>query len=245
MTGAANGLGRAIAEGLLAAGAQVVAVDVAEPTHFAGRAAVLVVVGDVSDPALADRAVGAGVERFGRVDILVNDAAEYPDGGLVDMPLEAWKRVWEVNVTGCFLLSRAFVRHRLATPPTDGVIVNISSGSARSPRPGGGAYAASKAAIESLSRTHAMELGPHRIRVNVVAPGYIDVRGWSDAHPDRASPALRRRLVAGIPLGEAGRPNHIADAVCFLCSPKAQHISGAVLDVDGGSLAGRFRLSPG
>ena len=87
-----------------------------------------------------------------------------------------------------------------------------------------------------------MELGPRGIRVNVVSPGYIDVRGWSDAFPDRASDELRAALVEPIPLGRAGRPHDVAEAVLFLCSDEAAHISGAVLDVDGGSLAGRFAL---
>jgi 3-oxoacyl-[acyl-carrier protein] reductase len=93
-----------------------------------------------------------------------------------------------------------------------------------------------------LSKVLAMELGPHGIRVNVVSPGYIDVRGWSDAFPDRASEELRAGLVRSIPIGRAGRPVDIAQAVLFLCSEAASHISGAVLDVDGGSLAGRFSL---
>ncbi|HVA20645.1 MAG TPA: SDR family NAD(P)-dependent oxidoreductase [Candidatus Micrarchaeia archaeon] len=245
VTGAANGLGRAITEALLAAGARVVAVDATTEDRYAGRDGVVTVGGDVADPSVGERSLAVGVERFGRVDLLVNDAAEYPDGGILEMDPAAWQRVWDVNVTGLFHMTRAFVRHRLATSPTTGAIVNVSSGSARSPRPGGGAYAASKAAVESLSRTHAMELGPHGIRVNVVAPGYIDVRGWSEAHPERAPEALRAQLVAQIPLGEAGRPGDVADAVCFLCSRQARHVSGAVLDVDGGSIAGRFQLRRG
>ncbi len=245
VTGAANGLGRAITEAFLDAGARVVAVDMVRLDRYQGRDAVVAVIGDVADPGLGERAIAAGAERHGRVDWLVNDAAEYPDGGLLDMDEAVWQRVWDVNVTGLFHMTRAFVRHRLAGPPGGGAIVNISSGSARSPRPGGGAYAASKAAVESLSRTHAMELGPHGIRVNVVAPGYIDVRGWSEAHPERAPEPLRQRLVSQIPLGEPGRPSDVADAVLFLCSARARHITGAVLDVDGGSLAGRFSLHPG
>src|SRR5207245_6723815 len=112
-------------------------------------------------------------------------------------------------------------------------VVNISTGSARNPRPGGAAYSASKAAVETMSKVFAMELGPQGIRVNVVAPGYIDVRGWSDAYPDRAPEELRAALVAGIPLGTAGDPRDIAAAVLFLASDEAAHISGAVIDVDG------------
>ena len=83
------------------------------------------------------------------------------------------------------------------------------------------------------------------MNVNVVAPGYIDVRGWSDAFPNRATDELRASLVRSIPLGRAGEPTDIAEAVLFLCSDAAAHVSGAVLDVDGGSLAGRYALTEG
>lgn len=122
--------------------------------------------------------------------------------------------------------------------------MNITTGSVKSPRPAGGAYSASKAALETLTKVAALELGPHGIRANVVSPGYIDVRGETDAHIDRASDELRAKLVSAIPLGRAGRAEDIANAVLFLCSPVAAHINGAVLDVDGGSLAGRFSLDP-
>lgn len=93
-----------------------------------------------------------------------------------------------------------------------------------------------------MSKVFAMELGPHGIRVNVVSPGYIDVRQWSDAFPDRAPEELRAALVGSIPLGQAGHPADIAHAVLFLASREAGHITGAVLEVDGGSNAGRFAL---
>ena len=146
-------------------------------------------------------------------------------------------------MTGAFQFMQAFARHA-AEAGTAGAIVSISSGSARSPRPGGAAYSASKAALETMSKVFAMELGPHGIRVNVVAPGYIDVRGWSDAYPDRAPGDLRAELVRAIPLGAAGQPGDIAAAVLFLASEQAAHITGAVLDVDGGSIAGRYGLRP-
>jgi 3-oxoacyl-[acyl-carrier protein] reductase len=193
---------------------------------------------------LAERVVGTAIGRFGDLDLLVNDAAAYPDARLVDMEPAAWRRVFDVNVTGVYLMCRAFARHRIAAGG-GGSIVSISSGSARSPRPEGAAYAASKAAVETLSKTLALELGPHGVNVNVVAPGYIDVRGWSDAYPDRATDDLRAALVRSIPMGRAGDPRDIAAAVLFLCSDAAAHVSGAVLDVDGGSMAGRFSLPEG
>jgi 3-oxoacyl-[acyl-carrier protein] reductase len=141
------------------------------------------------------------------------------------------------------MLTQAFARHCAARGATGAAVVSISTGSARSPRPGGAAYSASKAAVETMSKVFAMELGPLGIRVNVVAPGYIDVRGWSDAYPDRAPGDLRAALVRSIPLGQAGDPRDIANAVLFLASAQAGHITGAVLEVDGGSGAGRFALS--
>jgi NAD(P)-dependent dehydrogenase (short-subunit alcohol dehydrogenase family) len=146
-------------------------------------------------------------------------------------------------VTGAFVTSQAFARRCVESGIESASIVNITTGSVRSPRPAGAAYSASKAALETLSKVLAMELGPHGIRVNVVSPGYIDVRGWSNAFPDRASDELRAALVRSIPLGRAGHPLDVAQAVLYLCSEDAAHISGAVLDVDGGSLAGRYRLS--
>ena len=241
MTGGSNGIGRAITKALTDAGGSVVVCDLADSGYFAGQPGVLTLTGDVAEPGLADAAVGAAVDRFGRVDILVNDAASYPDGTLLEMTPQAWERVFSVNVTGSFMMMQAFARH-CVRGGTAGAIVNISTGSARSPRPGGAAYAASKAALEIMSKVFAMELGGHGVRVNVVAPGYIDVRGWSDAFPDRAPDELRQALVQSIPLGVAGHPADIAAAVLFLASADAAHISGAVLDVDGGSGAGRYAL---
>src|SRR5262245_47901123 len=243
VTGGSNGIGRAIAAAFLEEGARVGILDLEEPTAFAGRDDVVSIVGDVADPEVARAAVALAEDRFGRVDVLVNDAASYPDASVVDMPIDDWRRVFEVNVTGALATMQAFARHCAARGTESASVVNITTGSVRSPRPEGAAYAASKAALETLSKVAAMELGPRGIRVNVVSPGYIDVRGWSDAFPDRASDALRQALVAGIPLGRAGRPQDVAQAVLYLCSDEAAHVSGAVLDVDGGSLAGRFTLA--
>jgi 3-oxoacyl-[acyl-carrier protein] reductase len=242
VTGGSNGLGRAIARGFADEGARVMICDLVDSGYFAGNPAVGTVTGDIGSPGLADEVIAAAVSRWGQADILVNDAASYPDGTLLEMPGEAWDRVFRVNVTGTFLMTQAFARHCVDRRAEDAAVVSISSGSARNPRPGGAAYSASKAAVETMSKVFAMELGPHGIRVNVVSPGYIDVRQWSDAFPDRAPEELRAALVRSIPLGQAGHPADIARAVLFLASRDAGHISGAVLEVDGGSNAGRFAL---
>jgi 3-oxoacyl-[acyl-carrier protein] reductase len=242
VTGGSHGLGRAIAQGFAAEGGRVMICDLVESGYFAGNPAVATVTGDIGRPGLADEVIAAAVSRWGRVDILVNDAASYPDGTLLEMPGEAWDRVFRVNVTGTFLMTQAFARHCVSRRAQNAAVVSISSGSARNPRPGGAAYSASKAAVETMSKVFAMELGPHGIRVNVVSPGYIDVRQWSEAFPDRAPAELRAALVRSIPLGQAGQPTDIAHAVLFLASRAAGHITGAVLEVDGGSNAGRFAL---
>jgi len=242
VTGGANGLGRAIAGAFLDEGARVGILDLAEASFFNGRDDVAAIVGDVADAGVVADCVQAVANRFGKVDMLVNDAAAYPDASTLEMPVEEWRRVFDVNVTGPFAACQAFARHCLERAAEGASIVNITTGSVKSPRPDGAAYSASKAALETLSKVLAMELGPHGIRVNVVSPGYIDVRGWSDAFPDRASEELRAGLVRSIPLGRAGHPLDVAQAVLFLCSEAAAHVSGAVLDVDGGSLAGRFTL---
>lgn len=242
VSGGSHGIGRAIAAGFAGEGGQVVIADLATPDFFSGDPQVAGITGDIAEPGFAEQVLDAAVRRFGKADILVNDAAAYPDGTLLDMPAVAWERVFAVNVTGTFMLTQAFARHCVARGATGAAVVSISTGSARSPRPGGAAYGASKAAVEIMSKVFAMELGPLGIRVNVVAPGYIDVRGWSDAYPDRAPEDLRAALVRSIPLGQAGDPRDIANAVLFLASAQAGHITGTVLEVDGGSNAGRFTL---
>jgi NAD(P)-dependent dehydrogenase (short-subunit alcohol dehydrogenase family) len=243
VTGGSNGIGRGIVRALLDSGARVAVLDLAEHDAWRQDERVHTIVGDVADPAVATGAVERAIERFGALEILVNDAAAYPDALITSMPVDDWRRVFDVNVTGPFCTIQAFARHRIATGG-GGAIVNITTGSVQSPRPAGGAYSASKAALETMTKVAALELGPNGIRANVVSPGYIDVRGETDAFPDRASDELREALVASIPLAKAGRAHDIAQAVLFLCSPAAGHISGAVLHVDGGSLAGRFTLSP-
>jgi NAD(P)-dependent dehydrogenase (short-subunit alcohol dehydrogenase family) len=241
VTGGSNGIGRSIVRHLRGAGVRVAIADLVAHEGFADDAGVASFTGDVGDPATATAAVERTIDRFGDVHLLVNDAASYPDALLTEMDVEQWRAVFDVNVTGPFCTIQAFARHRVEHGG-GGSIVNITTGSVESPRPAGGAYSASKAALQTLTRVAALELGPYSIRANAVSPGYIDVRGETDAFPDRASDELRAALVTSIPLQQPGRASDIAEAVLFLCSDAARHITGTTLHVDGGSLAGRFTL---
>src|SRR6185437_15258392 len=131
VTGGSNGLGRAIARGFADEGARVMICDLVDSGYFAGNPAVATVTGDIGRPGLADEVIAAAVSRWGQADILVNDAASYPDGTLLEMPGEAWDRVFRVNVTGTFLITQAFARHCVDRHAQDAAVVSISSGSAR------------------------------------------------------------------------------------------------------------------
>ena len=245
VTGGSNGLGRAVVDALVGAGARVGVLDLVDTGAHAGDDRVLTVVGDVAADGAAASVLAAVEARWGPAGILVNDAAHYPSAGLLEMDVADWRRVFDVNVHGVFLACREFLGRALAAGLPGGRIVSISTGSVRSPRPRGAAYAASKAAVETISATLAMEFGPLGFTSNVVSPGYIDVRGWSTANPDRATDELRAALTASVPTGRAGRPEDIANAVRFLCLPDSDHVNGAVIAVDGGSGAGRFAMPVG
>ncbi len=242
VTGGANGIGRAVVQAFLAAGADVLCIDLADPPAGMAGPHLAALRGDVADPALADRAVAEAVRRFGNLDVLVNDAAAYPDATILDMAPDEWRHVFDVNVTGPFMLCQAFARHRIEAGG-GGRIVSISTGSTRSPRPAGAASPPPSRRSRRCRASWRWSSGRTGSRRTSSSPGYIDVREWSDRHPDRATPELREALVRSIPLGRAGDPGDIAEAVLFLCSDAAAHISGAVVDVDGGSLAGRYTLA--
>ena len=239
ITGAGHGIGRAISEAFARDGEAVVVADragerareVAEAIGTEGGAALAVEV-DVRDAAAVEQAVQQAMERFGRIDVLVNNAGIYPNTLVVEMDEAEWDAVFDVNVKGMFLVSRAVARRMIARGE-GGRIVNISSGSARSGRIGAAHYCASKAAVEMFTKVLAMELAPYDIVVNAVAPGLIEVPDWSlkEAYIDA--------MVAATPLGRIGQPEDIARAVRYLASPEATFITGTVLGVDGGSMAGR------
>ncbi|WP_420638124.1 SDR family NAD(P)-dependent oxidoreductase [Candidatus Poriferisocius sp.] len=232
VTGAGQGIGRAISRRLAADGYDVVAVD---RDGDAVRETAEMVTGDwrrcdVADPA----SVAALAESLDRVDVLVNNAGIWIFADLAGTSSDDVRRVLEVNVMGVFHCTQALAP--LMGPGS--CIVNLSSNASFSNSPGIGIYPPSKAAVESLTKQTALELGSRGIRVNAVGPGMIQTEG-TQANYEGDRGAQRARAV---PLGRTGWPEDIADVVGFLASDDARYVTGQVLYVDGGLSAGRAAL---
>lgn len=247
MTGATGRIGAAIVAEFLALGDHVVTSDVDASLldeftqSLAGSGGqVTAIAADVTSEADVERLAGQAADAAGRIDVLVNCAGIFPNAFVVDMDIAEWDTVFAVNVRGPFMLSRVIARHMLEHS-IHGSIINISSGSGSSARTGAAHYCGSKAALEMLTKVMAIELGPHQIRVNGVAPGLILDEVLSPPVPEGTTP-YAKTLLDGIPLGRTGRPDDIASAVAFLCSDHASWVNGTILGVNGGSLAGRTYL---
>lgn len=240
VTGGGHGIGRAISEIFARNGDRVVIADssasaaeaVAGTIGEEMNAEAMSVEVDVRDAASVEAAVNQVIDRFGKIEVLVNNAGIYPNTLVVEMSEAEWDAVFDTNVKGMFLVSRVVARGMIERG-AGGRIVNISSGSAKSGRVGAAHYCASKAAVDMFTRVLALELAPHDIVVNAVAPGLIEVPDWS------LSDEYINALIGLTPMGRIGQPEDIARAVLYLASPEATFITGSVLAVDGGSLAGR------
>ena len=233
VTGASRGIGRAIARRLAAAGATVVAGaradhadSVAREIEAAGGTAVGVTL-DVTDPESVAGVAGATLDRFGRIDVLVNNAGIVRDQLLMRMKRSEWDAVVATNLTAAFICCQSVLRPMLKQ--RSGRIINIGSVVGQSGNPGQANYAASKAGLIGFSRSLAQEVASRGITVNVVAPGMIDT-DMTAALDQRARDALRAR----IPMGRLGAPEDVGAAVCFLASDEASYITGQVVSVNGG-----------
>lgn len=233
VTGAAQGIGRAICERLLGEGAAgVVTVDRQE--HDLGDERCVAVVGDVSVPETAERAVDACLDRFGRIDLMAAHAGIAEPRPLLETDDELWRRHMAVNVDGVFYCVRAAAR-AMVKAAGGGAIVGTASINAWHVEETMAAYNVSKAAVHALVRSAAIDLGRHGIRVNAVAPGVVDTAiARLVVHNPELAPAYLRT----IPLGRFGQPRDIADAVLFLASDDAAYVTGQMLVIDGGQTLG-------
>ena len=229
VSGAAQGIGHAIARNLHGRGATVWLLDIdlaaaqAAAEAMGGRAHACRV--DVTDEASLVSARATIMARDGRIDILVNNAGVYPPGNLREITVESWDRVFAINCKGVFLASRVFMEPMIAAGY--GRMVAIVTVDAYIPKPGMPHYAASKAAVLSLVKTFALELAPHGILVNGVSPGAVAT--------DRAkSEGWLVKRIPEIPLGRAGEPEDIAEVVAFLASPANRFITGETVVASGG-----------
>ena len=235
VTGAARGLGRAAAERLYERGASV-AVNVRDRRRAQSLARsigerALAVPGDVASPGVPEEIVRLTIERFGRVDILINNAALARSTRFPNLTADDWRLALEVNMTAPFLLIKAVFPTMRAQKY--GRIVNVSSSAGRTVSTLGGAhYTASKAGLLGLTRAAAKELGPHGITVNAVCPGMID----TELTRENASDELLERLAASYPVPRLGTALEVADLICFAASEAAGYITGASLDINGGDL---------
>lgn len=186
---------------------------------------------DVTKGEVVERLVADVVSRFGHLDILVNNAGIYPVDPMLDVREEAWDEVVDANLKSVFLCTQAAAR-RMIDAGKGGAIVNISSIEGVLPAPAHSHYASAKAGVLMHTKSAALELGPHNVRVNAVLPGLIDREGLADAWPDGV-----RRWLDSVPLGGMGTPLDVADAALFLASRAARWITGATLAVDGGMLS--------
>lgn len=242
VTGAAGGLGRGIAEVCLREGARCLLLDRDEAAvqRAAGElgAAAAAVAGDVTREADLDRAIQECVRRWGRIDGLVNNAGVNFGAPFLETSQEDWARVIGINLTPVFSLTRKVIARMVEQSPAGGSIVNISSVHAAATVPGAGPYAATKAAIVSLSQAVALEFATRRIRVNVVSPGLCDTAIWKatlDAAKDRS--ACEAHWFSNIPIERALAPAEIGEVVAFLLSQRSSAITGSNIIADGGVLA--------
>jgi gluconate 5-dehydrogenase len=236
VTGATQGIGLAIATALAGAGALVgINARTTDAVHSvaSGIEGAFPLAFDVTDPDAAETAVQTVVSRYGRLDGLVSNAGMRDRRPYQEIGHDAFHKMLDVNLVGPFVLAK--IASRPMAERGSGRLIFISSIAARRPSHGGTHYPVSKAALEALVPALARILGGSGITVNAIAPGYI-------ATPFNAAlmrdPAIGRTIESGVPLGRWGRPEEVAAAALFLASDAASYVSGHVLTVDGGMLAG-------
>ena len=244
VTGAGTGIGAATAVRFVREGASVVLVgrrrkkleETATATGQPNR--VVVVPGDVRDQATVDAAIAAAM-KLGRLHVVVSNAAVSYPVGFPDADFETWRDIFDIIVVGAFRFCREAAKVMIANK-TAGRLVNVTSIHGTQAEPRAAAYGAAKAAVNQFSRALSVELAPHNIRVNVVAPGFVDTpMSVYNGENELESDWFKRFYVEArkIPMARAGRPEEIASAILFLASRESSYMTGHVMIVDGGLTA--------
>ncbi|MBP7934624.1 MAG: SDR family oxidoreductase [Phycisphaerae bacterium] len=242
ITGAGTGIGAATAVRFAREGASLVLVgrrrekldDVVARIGHPARVAV--VPGDVREQKIAEEAVRTAGERFGRLDVLVNNAAFMRAVSFVEVDFDTWRQMLDVILFGCVRFSREAAQLMIAKGIA-GRIVNVTSIHGTQAEAGASSYGAAKAAVNQFTRCMTVELAPHNIRTNAVAPGFVDTpMSWADGVCELETDFFREQYVRRrrIPMARAGRPEEVAAAILFLASEESSYVNGHVLTVDGG-----------
>jgi 3-oxoacyl-[acyl-carrier protein] reductase len=235
ITGGASGIGKSIAGKFVREGARVVIADVSAEGLSAIKEelkeACFTIETDVTSEADVERAVAAAVGNFGRLDIAVNSAGTGGLGFIIDYAEEQWDREMDVCLKGTFLCLKHEGR-QMISQGKGGSIINLASINARQPAEGMSAYCAAKAGVEMLTKVAAMEMGPHKVRVNCICPGLTDTPLTTFI---LQTPTVYAKYLENIPLGRSGLPDDIASAALFLASDDSSWITADSLFVDGGS----------
>jgi NAD(P)-dependent dehydrogenase (short-subunit alcohol dehydrogenase family) len=230
VTGAASGLGLAIANLFVAEGAQVIYSDLNEGQLILDPAKAVFSKCDVADPRAVDNLVKAAVDKFGRLDIMVNNAGIGSLGGILETSDETWEKTLRINLFGVFYGARAAARI-MKEKGIKGAIINMSSILGQVGFPGSISYCATKGGVVQLTHAGALDLAPLGIRVNAIAPGFIATNMTKDV---LTNPDFNKMVEMNTALGHVGEPGDIAQAALYLASDDSKYVTGTVLYVDGG-----------
>lgn len=232
VTGAGSGIGKAIAKKLAQEGCNLVANDINETSlnnvvneiQSLGYRAIGIKA-DVANKTEVELLVKTTIQKYGKIDLLVNNAGIYPASPVTELKEEEWNRVIDVNLKGVFICSQEVVKYMIKQK--SGAIVNIGSVDGKEPPGGNAHYSAAKAGVMNITKTFALELAKYGIRVNCVAPGWV-------ATPNILANDRWKMIINKIPIGRLAKVEEIADGVLFLLSDSSSYITGEILDINGG-----------
>jgi len=232
VTGAGSGIGEAIAKKLAEEGCNLVATDINEDSLDRVVNEILSlgynaigIKADVASKVEVELLVSATVQKYGKIDLLVNNAGIYPASPITELKEEEWDRVIDVNLKGVFLCSQEVIKYMIKQK--SGAIVNIGSVDGKEPPGGNAHYSAAKAGVMNMTKTFALELAKYGIRVNSVSPGWV-------ATPNILANDRWKMIINKIPLGRLAKTEEIANGVLFLLTDYASYITGEILDINGG-----------